>query len=212
MSGGLASLARNRFVVGAVLAALCVGAVVLSRGKAGSGSTDVPAHRHKGPATAPVLLTEFLDFQCPSCGTIQPALRDFMARHPNDLRLVVRYKLWRNHKWAWPAARAAESAGRQGKFWEYAELLFANQKEWSEAAEEPRGLFVKYAQQLNLDAKRFEDGFSRLWDGVIERDMAAAEEMNVESTPTIFINKRRLVGEQQLKNYGDLFLDLEKRG
>ena len=81
-----------------------------------------------GPATAPVTLIEYGDYECPYCRAAQPILKQIKEIMGDDLRLAYRhFPLSQIHPHAYQAAEAAEAAGAQGRFWEMHDLLFANQ-------------------------------------------------------------------------------------
>ena len=93
------------------------------------------------------------------------------------------------HQHAQIAAEAAEAAADQGKFWEMHDLLFEHQD-----ALRPRDL-VSYAEQLGLDAERFEEELrSHDHAGRIADDVDSADLSGVAGTPTFFINGRRHYG------------------
>jgi len=86
----------------------------------------------KGPADAPINFILYTDLQCPFCAEADPIINAVVKAFPNDVRLVFRHwPLASLHDKALQAARAAEAAGKQGKFFEMAEFLFTNQAEWS---------------------------------------------------------------------------------
>jgi protein-disulfide isomerase len=81
-----------------------------------------------GPATAPVTLVEYGDYECPHCGQAHPVVKHLLALLGRRVRFVFRHcPLTMAHPHAQPAAEAAEGAGAQGKFWEMHELLFGHQ-------------------------------------------------------------------------------------
>jgi protein-disulfide isomerase len=141
-----------------------------------------------GPADAPVTLVEYSDFQCPTCAFYHPVLKRLKGEFGDRLRFVYRhFPLVRSHAHAMLAARAAEAAGRQGKFWEMHGLIFEGQKEWS--AGKPREKFLEYARKLGLEMKRFEaDLESAAVRDSVERARAEAERLMLSGTPTFFIN------------------------
>lgn len=154
-----------------------------------------------GPADAPVTMVEFTDFQCPYCArhhrrTKAALLEAFEGR----LRYVVRhFPLETVHPRARAAARAAECAHRQDAFWAYADLLYERSP-----AFEPASL-AAYAAELDLDADRFE----RCLDGeeaeeAVAADIAAARRLGVRSTPTFFLNGRRVLGAKPLAEFRGL--------
>lgn len=138
----------------------------------------------RGDANAAVTVVEFTDFQCSACGAMYPVIEEVLKSYGNRVRFVVRnFPLTRVHENAMRAAQAAEAAKAQGKFWEYIDLLFHNQKGLDDES------LKKYATQVGLDRKRFDAEFDGAkYDAVIRRDIEEGEVYGVEATPTIFIN------------------------
>jgi protein-disulfide isomerase len=139
----------------------------------------------KGSATAPVTLVEFTDFQCPSCGAAHPILERLTAEYGDRLRLVVRDFPLEQHEFARKAAEAAEAARVQGKYWEYAALLFANQKALGVDK------LKEYATQVGLDRAKFDAALdSGQYAEKVQRDYQEGVLLGVGSTPTFYINGR----------------------
>jgi protein-disulfide isomerase len=199
-------MVRKKAVTGVlVLIALFVAASAIP-----AALPDVPDYRIKGAAQPKVVITEYSDFQCPNCSKAQAYLMEMVKRNDSEVAVVFRHYPLRMHRWAFLAAQAAESAGAQGKFWEYQKILFERQAEWDKS-ENARGVFVQYAADLGLDTQRFiMDLEQGRWDAKILRDIEDARSKNVNVTPTFFINDRRLVGDRQLREYGQSFVDQEK--
>jgi protein-disulfide isomerase len=85
---------------------------------------------HKiGPENAKVQIVEFYDPECESCSAFFPYVNEIKSRYKNQIQLITRYALY--HSNSLLAAKASDAAGRQGKFWEFQELLFLNQHKWS---------------------------------------------------------------------------------
>ncbi|HLL76787.1 MAG TPA: thioredoxin domain-containing protein [Pyrinomonadaceae bacterium] len=156
-----------------------------------------PSAHVRGPANAPVTIEEFSDFQCPTCARMHPVVKQLLAKYPQQVRVVFRhYPLATIHAFAREAARAAEAAGMQGKFWEMADLLYEKQAEWSKAAP-ARPYFVQYAQQLGLDVTRFQqdiDGTAAAMRVVNDERRAASRRF--QGTPTFVVNGRELKFEE----------------
>jgi protein-disulfide isomerase len=202
------SPSNKRWIAGVCLVGVAVVAVALGR-RAPSISGDAPAYRQKGAQRARVVITEYSDLQCPKCGAAVPLLNELLKAYPNDVRLVFHHSPLKQHRWAVLAAQAAESAGLQGKFWEYADLLFAKQTEWSEAAD-PKPLFLAYAQSLELEGERFtKDMDSPFVVEMVRKEKALSEMIQVPATPTFFINERMLVGDSQLAGNGARYIEQE---
>jgi len=150
----------------------------------------------RGPADAPVTIVEFSDFQCPYCARVGPTLEQVLARYPQQVRLVYRHlPLDRIHPRARAAAEASACADEQGRFWEFHDKLFANQRALAE------GDLQRYAKDLELDAAAFTQCVKeRKFEGLVDRDLEAATLAATASgksglgTPAFFINGILLSG------------------
>jgi protein-disulfide isomerase len=152
-----------------------------------------PPHAHGNP-NAPVTLEEFGDFQCPPCGVLHPILKDMEAQFgPANLRVIFReFPLVPAHAHALSAARAAEAAGLQGKFWEMHHMIYEHQKDWHESFD-VRPIFEGYAKQVGLDVEQFRrDITSEVVEQRIFLDGKRAHSLGVKGTPTLFINGREI--------------------
>jgi protein-disulfide isomerase len=140
----------------------------------------------KGGANALVTIVEFTDYECPSCGATQPVLEEVVKEFGEKVKLVVRNYPLGQHTHAFKAAEASEAAREQGKYWEYASLLFSNQK-----ALEINNL-KEYATRLGLDRAKFDAALdSGRFAGKVRRDLADGDKIGVDSTPSVFINGKR---------------------
>lgn len=153
----------------------------------------------KGRQSAPVVLEEFGDYQCPPCGIMHPVLKKIGEDYGDRVAIIFRnFPLQKIHKNAFSASRAAEAAGMQGKFWEMNNLIYTNQKEWSES-QEPRPLFENYARQLGLDMDKFKaDADKPETAARIIADFQRGDALGVTGTPSIFLNGRQLPVESAL--------------
>ncbi|HEX8163697.1 MAG TPA: thioredoxin domain-containing protein [Pyrinomonadaceae bacterium] len=189
-------------IIGVVLlAAIVAGAWYLSHsrppGTVASGSPGAePAHA-EGSAGAPVVLEEFGDFQCPPCGAMFPEVERMRQDYGERVRFVFReFPLINVHPHALLAAHAAEAAGLQGKFWEMHRELFTNQQAWSRS-QDPTPLFETYARSAGLDVDRFRrDLGSPETDARVVADRDRGKSVGVESTPTFYINGRKMLPSQ----------------
>ena len=146
-----------------------------------------------GPSDAPATLEEFGDFECPPCGLLHPVVKTMVKEFGPRLRVIFReFPLVPTHKHALNAARAAEAAGLQGKFWEMHGLLYDNQKTWHEAFDS-RPIFEAYAQKIGLDMDRYRRDFnSQIVEQRIFLDGKRAHSLGVKGTPTVFLNGREV--------------------
>ena len=116
-----------------------------------------------------------------------PLLEQVLETYPKDVKVVFKNFPLRNHKFARPAAIAALAAGKQGKFWEFHDLLFENYAHLSEEK------IREISQKLSLDIDKFEkDKKDPQILKLIRRDVTDGLRAGVRGTPTVFVNGRLL--------------------
>lgn len=143
-----------------------------------------------GPPEARVTLVEYADFECPTCGEAFDTIRQVRRAFGPNLRFVFRhFPLRVSHPHALPAARAAETAAEQGKFWEMHDRLFRRQSKLTEP-----DLFA-HADRLGLDLERFRrDMASPAIEARVLEQLASGVQSGVQGTPTFFIEGERYTG------------------
>jgi protein-disulfide isomerase len=166
-----------------------------------AASNIAPVVHLRGRADAPLLLEEYGDFQCPPCGFFHPILKRIEGEFERDVRVSFHhYPLTNMHKYAAEAARAAEAAALQGKFWQMHDMLFEKQKEWSDAPA-ARPVFLGYARTLGLDIEKFtQDMDSTPVSSRVLNDTNVGSARGVTGTPTVFLNGRE-VPYEVITNY-----------
>ena len=144
----------------------------------------------RGRASAPVTIALFSDFQCPFCGRVEPTLKQVQEVYKDQVRIVWKHMpLTSIHPRAMGAAQASEAALSQGKFWEFHDKLFVDQKKLEVSD------FKQFAQELGLNMDRFEKDMVDVEKKKrIEADMDEAKSLGVTGTPALFVNGRKLVG------------------
>jgi protein-disulfide isomerase len=161
-----------------------------------------------GPADAPVVIVEFSDYQCPYCGRAQATLRALLNTYPTQVRLVFKNNPLAFHGDADLAAQAALAAGAQGKFWDYHDLLFENQKAMA------RSDLEDYAVRLGLDMRRFGEALDQgTFEAAIRGDQALATKLGARGIPNFFINRgipnffingRKFIGSKPLAAFQEV--------
>ena len=152
-----------------------------------------------GPPDARVTLVEYGDFECPSCGEAFRTVREVRRALGPNLRFVFRhFPLRASHPHAVAAAKAAEAAGRQGRFWPMYERLFERQAELAEPD------LLRHAADLGLDLDRFRaDMASREVEVRIREQQASGARSGVAGTPTLYINGDRYAGPHDRRSLVD---------
>jgi protein-disulfide isomerase len=149
-----------------------------------------------GPATAPVTLVEYGDYECPYCGAAHPVTVQLVQLLGDDLRFAFRhFPMTQIHPHAGLAAEAAEAAGAQGRFWEMHDLLFENQQRLALAD------LLGHAQTLGLDVARFAlELESHVHRPRVREDFLSGVRSGVNGTPTFFVNGVRHNGGWDLES------------
>ncbi len=145
----------------------------------------------KGNPNATVVIEEFGDYQCPVCGVFHKTMKEIETAYGNRIKFTFRNFPLTMHPFAYDAARAAEAAGNQGKFWEMHNKIYESQQEWS-AASDAKVNFLTYAKDLGLDLDKFAtDMGAQNIVGRVSDDMRRGKAIDLNSTPTIIINGKR---------------------
>jgi protein-disulfide isomerase len=137
-----------------------------------------------GPAHASVIVVEYGDFECPNCKQAAPAVKLLLNHFAGRIQFAYRhFPLEEVHPQALQAADAAESAGRQGKFWPMHDLLFDNQLHLM------LHQLQNYAERLQLDMARYAAEMGEhVYLQRIRENIQSGRESGVRSTPTFFVN------------------------
>lgn len=137
-----------------------------------------------------IVLVEFSDFQCPFCAQAHDTVKAFMEKHQGEVTLTYKHLPLKSiHPEALPAAASAWAAQQQGKFWEYHDRLFEEQKQLGEE------LYVTLAKELDLDVEQFNrDRNSKEAEMAIDRDLQLARDLGINGTPFFFLNEEAFSG------------------
>ena len=153
----------------------------------------------RGDKNAPVTIFEFSDFQCPYCGRyFSQAYGLIKAKYidTGKVRYVFKDFPLSFHEKAIDAAKAANAAGDQGKYWEMHDILFSKQAEWS-SNPGYLTLFEGYAEELELDVEQFKSDLgSDKYATEINADFQEGVVAGVKGTPAFFINGELISGAQ----------------
>ena len=158
----------------------------------------------KGDKDAEVVLIKFSDFECPYCAIAAANVKPFTAERDDVLYIYKNLPLTRIHPEAMPAAKAAWAAGQQDKFWIYHDGLFAFQDKLGE------DYYVELAEQVGLDMEQFErDRNSPDAQAAIDKDIELAESLQIQGTPTFFLNEYQLPGNATAEIFSQATTELK---
>jgi protein-disulfide isomerase len=150
----------------------------------------------RGNPDAALTLTVYADFQCPACLTETEIISRAWLQISDKVKLVFRHYPLDTHNHAFLAARYAEAAGRQDKFWEMHDVFYANQGLWSVVAD-PTELFDGYAQELGLDVEKLKSDIDlpEVRNKILG-DQRGGINAGVRATPSLFFNGRLISNPQ----------------
>jgi protein-disulfide isomerase len=151
--------------------------------------TSTTANPSTGDLAGVVEVVEFSDFECPYCSRAADTLRGLKERYPDKVRFTFRHFPLSFHPNARPAAEHAQCAHEQGRFWQFHDLLFANQRELT------ADKLGEFAAQAGLNPGELSECLSsgRARDQV-SADLAKGQEVGVGGTPSFYINGRPFAG------------------
>jgi protein-disulfide isomerase len=151
----------------------------------------------KGPAAAKVTIVEFSDFHCPYCRGVQPTLNELLAKYGDRVRLVFRhFPVDTLHPAARRASEAAWCAQQQDKFWQYHDRLYLVGNDATPVT------LARIATDVGLDASKFSACTAgKDAPAAVEQDIDQARRLNLNGTPTFFINGRPFIGRQPIENF-----------
>jgi protein-disulfide isomerase len=143
----------------------------------------------KGPVDALVTIIEYTDFQCPYCARGAQTLNQVQQQYSDKVRVVFKNLPLKMHAQAEPAARAALAANKQGKFWEYHDLLF------QQASSLNDDIYINLAADLGLDVEQFaNDMNSETVAAQVRSDMNQARALRLNGTPRFLVNGVQIKG------------------
>ena len=150
----------------------------------------------RGNPAASITIVEFSDYQCPFCARVNPTLAKIRETYGDRVRIVFKDYPLPNHPQAPKAAEAARCAGEQNKYWEMHDAMFANQR----ALEVPS--LKQTARAIGLSGTTFDACLdSGKWQATIRAGSELGEQMGVNSTPTLYVNGRAVIGAMPFENF-----------
>jgi protein-disulfide isomerase len=172
--------------------------------KSSSNSKGQLSQHIEGKGTSGVTLVEYGDFQCPFCEQYYPTVKSVTQEFGDQIKFQFRnFPLTSLHPNAFAAARAAEAAGLQGKYWEMHDALYdpANYQAWTNTTN-PNPNFEQIAQQVGLNISQYKADFaSSKVNDIINADMAEGNRLGITGTPTFYVNGKQTQIPNDLKSF-----------
>jgi len=155
---------------------------------------DLKDSPRKGASKGRITVVEFADFECPHCALLGKLMPDLVKAYPNEITVYFKHFPLPSHTYSEQAARAAFAAGKQNKFWQMHDLIFANQMDLSATK------FDDFAGELGLNPARFKaDMESAEAHKLVERDRGEGQRAQLTGTPTVYMNGKLYYGEKTLE-------------
>jgi protein-disulfide isomerase len=140
---------------------------------------------------APIKIVKYSDYQCPACKYFVSIEEQLKEHYGDQLSLTTKHFPLNMHEHAQLASRAVEAARQQEKYQEMHDMIFTGQEQWARGNAE--ALFIGYARSLDMDVEQFrEDMNSADMQRIVMQDKREGLNLNVNSTPTFFINGQKL--------------------
>jgi protein-disulfide isomerase len=150
----------------------------------------------KGPAGAKVTIVEFSDFECPYCQKGGEVMAQVLKAYPNDVKVAFKHLPLPFHQNAKPAALASFAAQKQGKFWEFHDALFANQRNLTPE------FFTQTATKLGLNMEQFKkDMASPEAEAAVKNDSDTAQKLGIGGTPAFVVNGVQVNGAYPFEHF-----------
>lgn len=151
----------------------------------------------KGNADAPVVIFEYADYQCSGCASANPRVNKLVAEYDGELAVVYRDFLLSYHQNGTAAASAAEAAGLQGYWKEYADKLFANQSVWANASGDTRTeMFADLFESVTNGQGDREKFISDMGSAEVKKkiafDTGISAKLDIPGTPAFFLDGERI--------------------
>ncbi len=167
---------------------------------AGWARVDLTGSPMEGAPTAPVVVVEYSEYQCPFCRRAQETMKQIHEKYGDQVSFVFKHYPLAKHKQAKPAAIASIAAERQGKFWEYKSALFEHQRDLRN-----EGIYEQIAEEVGLDLERFRaDIADPKIEAQIKADVVQAKKLGVTGTPCFFVNGYKLKGAKPFEAFEDV--------
>lgn len=144
-----------------------------------------------GESESKINIIKYSDYQCPACKYYVSIEEQLKEEYGGDINITTKHFPLNMHEYAQLAARAAEAARVQGKYQEMHDMIFAGQEQWARGNAE--AMFIGYARSLDMDIEKFRsDMNSADMQRIVMQDKREGLNLNVNSTPTFYINGVKL--------------------
>lgn len=153
-----------------------------------------------GSESAKLKLVEFSDFQCPACRAAEPFVKKIRDEKSDQVQVIYRHFPLAQHAHAREAANFAEYAATEGKFWQLHDRLFETQSAW-EKLPDVTEYFIEIGKEFGLDGQKIKDSIQKsVYNQKINEDISEGSLINVNATPTFYLNGKKL----NIENFSEI--------
>jgi protein-disulfide isomerase len=156
----------------------------------------------RGSKDAKVIIVEYSDFQCPYCSKINNTIEELLKEYNSKVRFIFKHFPLDFHQWAMDAAIASQCVWEQKKesFWKLSEQFYKNQNDITK--ENLKDKIIEFVKNEGLNIKDFESCFeNKIPQNKIDKDISEAQNLGINSIPTVIINGTVIKGAQQIERY-----------
>ena len=186
-------------LTGFLLVAVLVTSVFAAKKAFHKEATFSSEGKVKGNPSALIKVSTWSDFRCPSCAMAAKTIHQFMEAHPDTVQVKFNHFPLQGHQHSRISHIAGECAHRLGNFWAFHDKVYDNQSIWS-VMQDPTETFIRYAEEAGIPKSDF---VACLSDTEAEKavllEKIEGTKLQIERTPTIFVNAERLVGGLELE-------------
>lgn len=185
---------------------------MISNKSSSTSSASTLTNHVEGQGKDGIRLIEYGDFQCPYCGQYYPVINQVVQEYNQQITFQFRnFPLTSIHPNAFAAARAAEAANIQGKYWQMHDLLYESNMQYYASnqaasswisASDPLPAFDQLAKQLGLNVAKFNSDYgSSKVNNLIEADLAEGNKLGVNATPTFYLDGKKIQPTETLASF-----------
>jgi len=147
-----------------------------------------------GNESAPLTVVQFTDFACPICAQTSPIILDLKENYSDKIYFI--HRDFPTQENSIDLASGAHCANEQNSYWQFYEQLFSQQERFINLYDED--LYVelaKLSEELNLNTTLFAECLSeQRYLSIVANDFQDVEYLNLEGSPTWFINNHPVTG------------------
>lgn len=184
---------KRFLIILGIMVALLAGVIAYKKFTAPADIQSNGSNNVYGKLDSKVALTEYVDFQCEACYAYYPTVKQIKEEYKDKVKFQIKnFPISTSHKYSRLAAKYAEAAARQGKFFEVHDQIFEGQKAW-ENSQKPQEYFDEYARAADLDMTKLKTDIEEpSVNATINADLKEVKSLGGDGTPTFALNGKKI--------------------